>query len=55
MLRGKFKGKSVIRLSVLDEDHLKFEGVDAPQKIEGDAVVVHTAAGDATPTAENQN
>ena len=45
MLRGKFKGKSVIRISVQDEDHLRFEGIDTPQKIEGDGVVVHAAAG----------
>ena len=55
MLRGKFKGKSVIRISVLDEDHLKFEGVDAPQKIDSDAVVVHSATADAPPTTETQN
>ena len=48
MLRGKFKGKTVIRISVKDDDHLRFEGIDAPEKIEGDAVVVHTAAGSDT-------
>jgi ATP-dependent Clp protease ATP-binding subunit ClpC len=48
MLRGKFKGKSVIRISVQDEDHLRFEGIDTPQVIEGDGVVVHSAAGDDT-------
>ena len=46
MLRGKFKGKSVIRISVQDEDHLRFEGIDTPQIVEGDGVVVHSAAGD---------
>jgi ATP-dependent Clp protease ATP-binding subunit ClpC len=45
LLRGKFKGKSVIRISVQDADHLRFEGVDTPQKIEDDAVVVHSTAG----------
>ncbi|NLW84898.1 MAG: ATP-dependent Clp protease ATP-binding subunit [Phycisphaerae bacterium] len=48
MLRGMFKGKTVIRISVKDEDHLRFEGIEAPEKIEGDTVVVHTAAGSDT-------
>jgi ATP-dependent Clp protease ATP-binding subunit ClpC len=46
LLRGKFKGKSVIRISVQDEDHLRFEGIQIPDKetIESEAVVVHSAA-----------
>ncbi|MHC4231678.1 MAG: ATP-dependent Clp protease ATP-binding subunit [Planctomycetota bacterium] len=43
LLRGKFKGKTLIRISVQDEDHLRFEGVDAPVEIDEDSVVVHTA------------
>jgi ATP-dependent Clp protease ATP-binding subunit ClpC len=46
LLRGKFKGKSVIRTSVQDEDHLRFEGIQIPDKetVESEAVVVHSAA-----------
>ena len=43
LLRGKFKGKTLIRISVQDEDHLRFEGVDAPVEIDEDSVVVHSA------------
>ncbi|MFZ9023479.1 MAG: ATP-dependent Clp protease ATP-binding subunit [Anaerohalosphaeraceae bacterium] len=43
LLRGKFKGKTLIRISVQDEDHLRFEGVEAPVEIDQDSVVVHTA------------
>ena len=42
MLRGKFKGKSLIKISVQDEEHLRFEGVEAPAVIDEDSVVVHT-------------
>ena len=42
LLRGKFKDKTLIRISVQDEDHLRFEGVDAPVPIDEDSVVVHT-------------
>jgi len=45
MLRGMFKGKTVIRISVKDEDHLRFEGIEAPEKIEGHTVFVHPPAG----------
>jgi ATP-dependent Clp protease ATP-binding subunit ClpC len=48
LLRGKFKGKTVIRITVQDQDHLRFEGIDTPEKIEGDAVVVHSASGTAS-------
>jgi ATP-dependent Clp protease ATP-binding subunit ClpC len=45
LLRGEFKDKKVIRIEVLDDEHLKFEGVteeEAPQ--EKDAVV-HSEGG----------
>ena len=41
LLRGKFKGKTLIKLSVQDEEHLRFEGVEAPADIDTDSVVVH--------------
>jgi len=28
LLRGQFKGKNVIKIEVLDEDHMKFEGIE---------------------------
>ncbi|MGD0551876.1 MAG: ATP-dependent Clp protease ATP-binding subunit [Sedimentisphaerales bacterium] len=31
VLRGEFKGKNTIKLDVLDEDHLKLEGIEVPQ------------------------
>ena len=43
MLRGKFKGKSVIKIRVQDEEHLRFEGIEAAQALDSDNVVVHTA------------
>ncbi len=46
LLKGEFKGKSVIKITVLDEEHLKFEGVKAAKKIDDKSVVVH-AEGDA--------
>ena len=42
LLRGKFKGKGLIKISVLDEEHLKFEGMEAPPEISDDNVVVHS-------------
>ena len=42
LLRGKFKGKSIIRIAVKDEEHLKFEGVKGEQKIDAASVVVHS-------------
>ena len=42
LLRGKFKGKTLIRISVQDEDHLRFEGVDVPATVDEDSVVVHS-------------
>ncbi|RKY07214.1 MAG: NDP-hexose 4-ketoreductase [Planctomycetota bacterium] len=32
MLKGKFKGKGLIKISVQDEEHLRFEGVNASKK-----------------------
>ena len=32
VLRGEFKGKSVIRIDVQDEEHLKLEGFETPQQ-----------------------
>lgn len=32
MLRGEFKTKKLIKISVLDEEHLKLEGLEAPDK-----------------------
>jgi len=32
MLRGEFKGKNLIKIDVLDEEHLKLEGVTVEQK-----------------------
>ena len=39
--RGDFKGKDIIKIDVLDEDNLKFEGVSDPEKAKTDKVVVH--------------
>ena len=40
--KGEFKGKSVIKISVLDEEHLKFEGVKATKKTNKEDVIVHS-------------
>jgi ATP-dependent Clp protease ATP-binding subunit ClpC len=40
LLRGKFKGMKVIRISVLDEEHLKFEGVVTEEKLDDSSVIV---------------
>ncbi|MBW8017105.1 MAG: ATP-dependent Clp protease ATP-binding subunit [Planctomycetes bacterium] len=42
LLRGDFKGKDVIKIDVLDEDNLKFEGVSDPEKAKTNQVVVHS-------------
>ena len=42
LLRGKFKGKSVIKISVQDDEHLRFEGIDAPAVLDNSSVVVHS-------------
>lgn len=41
MLRGDFKGKNVIRIDVLDEEKLSFEGIFDLEKAKTDQVVVH--------------
>lgn len=40
MLRGEFKGKNVIKISVQDEEHLKLEGVEVPESAQSQAPVV---------------
>ncbi|MHC4157026.1 MAG: hypothetical protein ACYST6_19210, partial [Planctomycetota bacterium] len=30
MLRGEFKGKNLIKVDVLDEDHMRLEGIEKP-------------------------
>jgi len=42
LLKGEFKGKSIIKIGVLDEEHLKFEGVKAAKKTNKEDVVVHS-------------
>jgi ATP-dependent Clp protease ATP-binding subunit ClpC len=42
MLRGEFKGKTVIKISVQDEEHLKFEGVESADKFDEEEAVVHS-------------
>jgi len=44
LLRGKFKGKSLIKITVQDEDNLRFEGMEAPPEVNDDSVVVHSAS-----------
>jgi ATP-dependent Clp protease ATP-binding subunit ClpC len=44
LLRGKFKSVKLIRISVLDEEHLKFEGVQTEEKLDDASVVVQPAA-----------
>ncbi|MCD6394428.1 MAG: ATP-dependent Clp protease ATP-binding subunit [Planctomycetes bacterium] len=41
LLKGEFKDKSVIKITVLDEEHLKFEGIKADKKIDDKSAVVH--------------
>ncbi|MGD0572820.1 MAG: ATP-dependent Clp protease ATP-binding subunit [Sedimentisphaerales bacterium] len=40
VLRGEFKGKNTIKIDVLDEDHLKLEGVEVPQPEKSDEKAV---------------
>ncbi len=42
LLRGKFKGKKLIHISVQDEEHLRFEGVETEEPLKADSVVVHS-------------
>ncbi|MCE5186635.1 MAG: ATP-dependent Clp protease ATP-binding subunit [Planctomycetaceae bacterium] len=51
MLRGKFKGKSLIKISVQDENHLRFEGTEASAPVDKESVVVRTGP---TPEAPAQ-
>jgi ATP-dependent Clp protease ATP-binding subunit ClpC len=44
LLRGKFKGKKAVRITVQDEEHLRFEGVDDEEKQPEETVVVQTEA-----------
>jgi ATP-dependent Clp protease ATP-binding subunit ClpC len=44
MLRGKFKEKNLIRITVQDEQHLRFEGTKLDAPINKEDVVVHTGA-----------
>ena len=32
IMRGKFKGKNLIKIDVQDEEHLKFEGIEVKEK-----------------------
>jgi len=45
LLRGRFKEVELIRISVLDEDHLKFDGVKTEVKLDDSSVVVSPVAG----------
>ncbi len=42
MLRGEFKGKNLVKISVLDEDHLKLEGVEIPEQASNPAPVAQS-------------
>jgi len=44
MLRGKFKDKNLIRISVQDDQHLRFEGARSEEPVSKEDVVVHTGA-----------
>jgi len=44
LLRGKFKGKKAVRITVQDEEHLRFEGVDDEEKQPEETAVVQTEA-----------
>jgi ATP-dependent Clp protease ATP-binding subunit ClpC len=46
LLKGEFKGKNAIKITVLDEEHLKFDGVKTAKKVAAKNAVVH-AEGDA--------
>lgn len=39
LLRGEFKGKNLIKIDVLDEEHLKFDGVKTEQSQESEKAV----------------
>jgi ATP-dependent Clp protease ATP-binding subunit ClpC len=40
VLRGEFKGKDLIKIDVLDEEHLKLEGIEAPQPAKSEKAAV---------------
>ncbi|MFH1370937.1 MAG: ATP-dependent Clp protease ATP-binding subunit [Planctomycetota bacterium] len=40
VLRGEFKGKNLIKIDVQDEEHLKLEGVEAPQPVKSEKTTV---------------
>jgi len=42
LLRGKFKGKKAVRITVQDEEHLRFEGIDDEEKQPEETAVVQT-------------
>jgi ATP-dependent Clp protease ATP-binding subunit ClpC len=42
LLRGNFKDKNVIKINVLDEENLKFDGIFDPERAKGENVIVHT-------------
>jgi ATP-dependent Clp protease ATP-binding subunit ClpC len=51
LLRGKFKDKKVIRITVQDEEHLRFEGLNDEEKPAEETAAVHSesAGGQAEP------
>jgi len=42
MLRGEFKGKNLIKIDVLDEEHLKLEGLEVPEPSESEPAVAQS-------------
>jgi len=42
MLRGEFKGKNLIKIDVLDEEHLKLEGFQVPEPSETEPAVAQS-------------
>ena len=44
LLRGRFKGKTVIKITVQDEEHLKFDGIEVAEKLDDKSVVVHSGS-----------
>ncbi|HBG25908.1 MAG: NDP-hexose 4-ketoreductase [Planctomycetes bacterium GWF2_41_51] len=46
ILRGEFKGKNIIRITVQDEDHLKFEGIFEDKAKQPEPVATSGAAAD---------
>jgi ATP-dependent Clp protease ATP-binding subunit ClpC len=45
LLRGRFKEVKLIRITVLDEEHLKFDGVETEVNLDDTSVVVSPTAG----------